>query len=207
MAQRNLADLYSRFCGRTDALLRDFLVVTPGPHVKFGETPAVTIIGYSRGFLVNRLFHLWAEFCRLVVIESALGGCRTLSGTILVNAPNISRVSDIPPIINERAIAGPGLNWGAPRWTAQRANTLKLANRSQISLGLGSAPYDTWRRVRNFVIHPNPYTRAEFDVVAFRYSLIGVEPGDLLLLRLPGGGTVMESWLQDFKDAAMNVIR
>ena len=207
MAQRNLAELYGRFCGRTDALLRDFLVEAPGTLTQFGETPAVTIVGYSRGFLVNRLFHLWGEFCRLVVIQSALGGCRTLSGTILNNAPNISHVSDIPPIINARAIAGPGLFWGAPTWTTQRANTLQLANRSHISLGVWSAPYDTWRRVRNFVIHPNPHTRAEFDVVAFRYSLIGAEPGDLLLLRLPGGGTVMESWLQDFKDAALNVIR
>ena len=207
MAQRKLADLYSRFCGRTDALLRDFLVVTPGPLAGFGDTPAVTIIGYSRGFLVNRLFHLWGEFCRLVVIESALGGCRTLSGTILGNAPNISRISDIPPIIKMPSIAGPQLRWEDPSWTARQANTLMLANRSQISLGVGSAPYDAWRRVRNFVIHPNPHTRAEFEVVALRFSLIRAEPDELLLSRLPGGGTVMESWVQDFKDAALNVIR
>ena len=206
MAQRNLADLYSRFCGRTDALLRDFLVVVPAPLTTFGKTPAINIVANNRRFLVNRLFHLWGEFCRLAVIESALGGCRTLSGSILGSAPNISRVSDIPPIISQPSISGPRLRWGDPTWTTKQVNTLMLANRSQIILGVTSAPYDTWRRVRNFVIHPNPHTRAEFDTVAFRFSLIGAEPEDVLITRLPGGGTVMESWIQDFNIAAMNVI-
>lgn len=207
MAQRNLAGVYGRFCGRTDALLRDFLVATPGPITRFGEASAITIVGYSRGFLVNRLFHLWGEFCRLIVIESALGGCRTLSGIVLANAPNIFRISDIPPKIRMRPIAGPGLRWEDPSWTTKQANTLMLANRSQISLGVGSAPYDAFRRVRNFVIHPNPHTQAEFAVVALRFSFLSAKPEDLLLSRLPGGGTVMESWVQDFQVAALNVIR
>ena len=105
------------------------------------------------------------------------------------------------------SIAGPGLRWEDPSWTTKQANTLMLANRAQISLGVGSAPYDNFRRVRNFVIHSNPHTRAEFDFVAVSHSLIGAEPEALLLSRLPGGGTVMEAWMEEFKLAALNVIR
>jgi len=207
MAQRSLADLYGRFSGRVDALSREFLVAPPSPLVTFGETPVRTIISYSRGFLVNRLFHLWGEFCRLVVIQSALGGCRTLSGVTLLNAPNISRLSDIPHIIKQSSTAGPSLNWGEPFWTAKQVNTLMLANRAQIVLGVGSAPFDTFRRVRNFVVHPNPHTREKFDEIVFPgFLVVGAEAEDLLLYRLPGGGTVFEAWGQEFKNAALNVV-
>jgi len=81
-----------------------------------------------------------------------------------------------------------------------------VTNRAQIVLGLGAAPYDTFRRVRNLIVHPNAHTRAEFELIPVGFPLVGVEAEDLLLSRLPGGGTVFEDWGQDFKVAAMNVV-
>ena len=188
-------------------MLRDFLVASPSPPVTFGEMAVDTLLGYSRGFLVNRLLHLWGEFCRRLVVTSALGGCRTLNGVVISIAPTIACASDIPKVIKEKSLTGPGLNWGQPHWTTRNVNELKLANRQQINLGIGAAPYDDFRRVRNFVVHCNPQTRSEFEVVAVTYSLIGVEPDDLLLYRLPGGGTVMEGWVRDFQSAALNAVR
>ena len=207
MAQRNLADFYGRFYGRTETLLLDFLVAPPSPPVTFGEMPVDTLLGYSRGFLVNRLLHLWGEFCRRLVVASALGGCRTLNGAAINIAPTIACASDIPRVIKARSLTGPGLRWGQPDWTIRNVNELKLGNREQVKLGIGAAPYDDFRRVRNFVVHCNPHTRAEFEVVAVTYSLVGADPDDLLLHRLPGGGTVMEGWVRDFQSAALNAVR
>ena len=55
--------------------------------------------------------------------------------------------------------------------------------------------------------HSNSYTRLGFDTVAVTYSLIGASVDDFLLHRLPGGGTVMEGWVRDFQDAALDAVR
>ena len=207
MAQRKLSDLYAHFAGRTEALLRHFLTMPPTAPVTLNGMTTDRLFGYSRGFLVNRLFHLWGEFCRGLVVASALGGYKRLNGVLVGRAPNISRPSDIPQVIKEKSVAGPGLRWEDPTWTARKVNQLQLNNGRQILLGIGAAPYDDLRRVRNFVVHPNPHTRSEFEVVAVTYSLFGVDSDDLLLHRLPGGGTVMEGWVRDLQSAALDAVR
>ena len=207
MAQRKLSDLYVHFSGRTDTLLRHFLTMPPSTPLTLNGMATDRLFGYSRGFLVNRLFHLWGEFVRGLVVASALGGCIRLNGVIVGSAPNISHQSDIPQIIKEKSVAGPGLRWEDPNWTAGKVRRLQLSNAQQILLGIGAAPYDDLRRVRNFVVHPNPHTRLEFEAVAFRYSLFGVDSVDLLLHRLPGGGTVLEGWILDLQSAALEAVR
>lgn len=207
MAQSQLASFYSGFYARTDLLLRHFSITPLSPVTINEEVSFETLIRYSRGFLVNRLFHLWGEFCRHVVVASALGGYRTLGGVLLSGAPQIGNLDDILRMFNERSITGPRLRWGDPRWTVNNAKKIQPANLNQITLGIGAAPYDDFRRVRNFMVHSNPYTRSEFEMVAISYSLFGANAEDLLLHRLPGGGTVMESWVLDFQAAALNAVR
>ena len=207
MAQRKLSDLYVHFSGRTDTLLRHFLTMPPSAPLTLNGMATDRLFGNSRGYLVNRLFHLWGEFVRGLVVTSALGGCVRLSGAAVLSAPNISRPSDIPQVIKEKSVAGPGLRWEDPNWTATKVGRLQLSNAQQILLGIGAAPYDDLRRVRNFVVHPNPHTRSEFEAVALAYSLFGVDSVDLLLHRLPGGGTVLEGWIRDLQSAALDAVR
>ena len=207
MSQRKLASFYGSFHGRTEAVLRDFSLAPPTPYVEFDGVSMARVLSHSRGFLVNRLSHLWGEFCRHVVVASALGGYRTLNGVLLTSAPQIGGVPDILTAIGATSMTGPGLNWGYPTWTVKRVSTIQPANRNHITLGIGSAPFEEFRCVRNFVIHSNPHTRSEFDAVAATYSLVGVLPDDLLRHRLPGGGTVMESWIRKFQMAALEVVR
>ena len=188
-------------------LLHHFLLVPSQWPAVVGDVPISTLLPYSRGFLVNRLFHLWSEFCRHVVTASALGGYTTLSGVHLTGAQGITTISDILSTIKVNSISGPGLRWGDPSWTVQKANKIQPANLQQIKLGVGAVPYDDFRRVRNFIIHSNPHTRSEFDTVALRYSLFGVSSDDLLLHRLPGGATIMEGWVRDFQLAALDTVR
>lgn len=207
MVQRKLSSFYSSFCARTDLLLHHFLLFPPCGPMLLGNVPVSTLLPYSRGYLVNRLFHLWGEFCRHVVTASALGGYKTLNGNKLTGAQGISNISDILAIIKEASLSGPGLRWGEPAWTVRKANKIQPVNLQQITLGISAVPYDEFRRVRNFIIHSNPHTRSEFDMLATRYSLFGASADDLLLHRLPGGATVMEGWVRDFQIAALDVVR
>ena len=206
MIQRTLGSFYGSFYGRTDGLLRDFLMVSPSPVVGVDSLQTDRLLGYSRGFLVNRLLHLWGEFCRGVVMASALGGYRTLSGVLLANAPQIASLPDILTAIGRSSMTGPGLRWGDPVWTAQKVWTIQPANVHQITLGIGTAPYTNFAKVRNFVVGQSAYAFA-VRFCCLRVLLIGVSADDLLLHRLPGGGTVMESWVRDFQYAALNAVR
>ena len=188
-------------------LLRHFLLGPPHRPVLVNNVSVSTLLPYSRGFLVNRFFHLWGEFCRHVVTASALGGYTTLHGMHLTGAQGIANVFDILSTIKMTSISGPGLRWGDPSWTVQKANKIQPANLQQITLGVSAVPYDDLRRVRNFIIHSNPHTRSEFNSVALRYSLIGVTADGLLLHKLPGGATVMEGWVRDFQLAALETVR
>lgn len=207
MAQRNLAKFYDRFSRRTDELLNDCLTSPPILPIMIGETPVDRLLLYSQGFLVNRLFHLWGELCRSLVEASAIGGYSTLGGHAITRAPNIKYKSDIPKLINVRSLAGPGLKWEDPAWTSKRIDTLQLANGQQLKLGIAAAPYEDFRRVRNFIIHTNPHTRGQFENVANRFLLFGVEPEVLLQYRVRGGGTLMETWVRQFQIAALNAVQ
>ena len=207
MAKRSLTSFYRGFRNRTDSLLSQFSVNSPSPHFEIDRVPVEIVLGHNRSFLVNRLFHLWGEFCRHVVVASALGDYHTLNGVQLSSAPQISSVSDIVLAIKEQSIIGPRLRWGDPTWTVKNLRIIQPVNLQQISLGIGAAPFDEFRRVRNFVIHSNSNTRQHFDRVAFRYSLLGATPDDLLLHRLPGGATIMENWVRAFQDSALEAVR
>ena len=207
MSQRELTRFYRRFHGKCELLLRDF-EAKPDPAFEMVDGMPIEIaLKNSRLFLVNRMLHLWGEFCRQVVVASAIGGYKTYGGKTLNSAPNIKRSSDVLRVMQTTSITGPRINWHDPRWTLQKASAIQPDNLNEITLGIGAAPYDHFRRVRNFVIHSNAHTRAEFNTVALGFSLLGVSADELLTWRLPGGGTVMESWVRDFQNAALNVVR
>ena len=207
MPQRTLSIFYRKFYGKTDFVLRDFLVASPANHLDLSGVSVDVVLRHSRNSLMNRLFHLWGEFCRHVIVASALGGYTTVGGSFLMGAPNIQNISDILSTMRVSSITGPNIRWGDPQWTLAKLNVIRPANLQQIMLGVGSAPYDEFRRVRNFVIHSNPHTRSNFDSVAVSYSLVGVDADDLLLHRLAGGGTIMENWVRDFQAAALDAVR
>ena len=207
MAQRNLRELHSHFLARTDRLLDEFLIVPPAPPTTVGTIDSDKLIENSRGFLVNRLFHIWGEFCMSLVVASAIGGYRTLKGVLINNAPGIRHVSDIPSVINERSIVGPRIHWEDPTWTASKVSLLRPANQHQITLGITAVPFLDFRSVRHFVVHPNSHTKVGFESVTRKHSLFRVGPYDLLLHRLPGGSTVLEGWVREFQIAAHTAVQ
>ena len=66
-------------------------------------------------FQMIRIQHLWGEFCRELVVRSAMGGCTTRTGNQLSRVPHVSRVSDLPKV-TKLAFAGRGSNWEEPKF-------------------------------------------------------------------------------------------
>ena len=207
MAQRNLRELYSHFLARTDRLLDEFLIVPQASPATVDANEFAKLIENNRRFLVNRLFHLWGEFCMSLVVASAIGGYRTLKGVLISNAPGIRHASDIPSVIKERSIVGPRIRWEDPVWTTGKVSLLQPANQHQITLGIAAVPFEDVRSVRHFVVHPNRHTKNGFESVTRKHSLFRVGPSDLLLHRLPGGSTVLEGWVQEFQIAAHTAVQ
>ncbi len=204
MSVQKFGYVYSRFVTRTNLI--GIGIWTPLPSDP--EESARCEIIHSAGAvqLLNRLLHLWGEYCRHLTLLSALGGSRTLGGSPIAAAPGISTVSDVRNKIRPRFV-GPGTRWEDPHWALNHAVQLQITNINQISLGLGAAPAQEVKTIRNFLIHPNEHTNAEYLNLARTLGQPRLRPWILLRNRLPGGGTILESWITDFQNAAYNAAR
>ncbi len=188
-----------RFEFRTSGLVSDLQVVLP--PASGGQAACAPLHRSGRLFLVIRLLGLWSEFSRQLVVLSALGGLVTTSGTVLAPAPGVSRFSDIASTL-KKPLSGPGANWHWPTYSVGAAQDLKVANYTQISLGLGSANIQPIMAVRNFLAHPGHHSATEYRNFTQSIGLRGYDPDDLVLHKIPGGATLFETWVKDVQNAA-----
>jgi len=202
MSLNRLKVAYSRFLIRSDSVLRLFLSLDSKSPKYIGTVYHQN----ARYFLIHRLLHLWSEFCRSVVVMSALGNCLSLSEQLIPAAPGISSYKDVSVLVKPR-LSGPGTRWENPSWASYQASQLGVTNQSQLSLGFGGAPFNNYRIVRNFVIHPNSFTRSEYVQLTRNFGKLGLGPEALLVSPVAGGATQLETWVIDFQVAALNAIR
>ena len=163
------------------------------------------ILRAARLFFVVRLVSLWSEFCRNLVVTSALGRARTINGTIIPAAPGITSVHDISTRV-KAPLSGPGANWHWPAVSVGAANSLGVANYTQLSLGIGGADIAPVIAVRNFIAHPGALSNAEFKSQAKKMGagISAQDPDDLVTTRIAGGASVFEGWVSDLRTAAKN---
>ncbi len=162
-------------------------------------------------FLVVRLQHLWGEFCRELVVRSAIGDCVTRTGVYVPPAPEVKRVSDLPTIakrFSKRPFTGLGAQWEVPSITIGRARDLQLANYNQINLGLSTVNFieDRLKPIRNFIVHPSVSSASRYDQAARSLNSSGLPPVQLLNRRLPGGATILGIWISQLETAAWNAV-
>ena len=200
MAIRKLGSIYARFYYRTDQIAETFR--TPLPSNPQEALICQPLHQAGEVQLVNRLLVLWGEYCRNLVILSSLGGMLTLGNELLAPAPDITGSSRIRLKLGKAFGAGPGTHWDDSDWVYKRIDSLQPENADKIRQGLANAPVENLKAVRNYLIHPNQHTAANYQGLARQFSYISLEPKELLSNRLPGGGTVLESWVVDFQDAA-----
>lgn len=195
-----------RFITRTDALVSRFDSPLPRDPVERQLCRQVHV--EHALYLVIRLQQVWADFCRELVLLSALGRFQTLSGRFLPPAPSVGGMADIQALAAKAKmrLAGPGANWHLPHFAVQLANSLSVANYAQISSGLGAANVSDLTTTRNYIVHPNIFTRQAFVKTVRNLGLFGVDPYELLISPTVGGAKLFEIWVADLQMAAGNAV-
>ena len=210
MRIKSLTHLYGSFSRRSSSLAIKRSTPFPVDPVERDSCEPIHQDGVS--FLVVRLQTLWAEFCRELILRSAIGGCATRTIQSLPAASNVKIVKDVQTIVETQSpkgkFVGFGARWEEPTYAIQQAQKLRVANFQNISLGLGSAATDctNLKVVRNFIVHPNQHTRGRYDQMALVLGFYGLAPSELVNQRPQGGPTIFDYWVMNLENAARNAV-
>ncbi len=204
MGEGNLATLYSRFHSRTARLVECFKSSAPSTPAHGEACRALETEGREREIIKLQMY--WGEFCRELVLRSAMGGWRTLAGNTLGPA-SVMRRHDV--IRTARRMSnGAHPPWHVPSFCGNVVSQIGTQNQGQIQMGLGIvAPVQDLLDVRNYVVHPSQVTETAFRRVGMSYGQPRATPSALLSSEGPGGGTLFETWVENLRDAARAAIR
>ena len=206
MRTKPLSRLYDSYERRSQLLNARFSARLPQDPIQMAVCDPIHRDG--RAHLVVRLQHLWGEFCKELIVRSAIGGCETRTGQALPRVSNVKRVSDIPKAIGTQ-LAGPRAKWEEPSFTIGHASRLHVANYNAISIGLSSislANITNIKCLRNYLVHPNSFTGRQYAQMAGSLGFRGLMPDQLLSQFLPGSVTMFEAWVSDLLSAAWDAV-
>ena len=197
-----ITEHYAHFVSRTDRMMaryNDTLAADGKDRLIEIETRRE-----SRLFCVVRLQHLWGEFCRELLVRSAVGGAFTIDGTYLTRAQGINRavdvVQEVRKVVRRNIIA-----WHVPDVAVRATNSVAPANKTQILAGLSmNNPVDDIRAVRNYVVHPNVESRRRYNNVARKFGVFDTDPDALLRSSISRGNTTLfEDWVIQLQEIAL----
>lgn len=150
-----LGRIYSAYSHASSRIVRGF---TAHP-TEFDTSTCSDAHGLTREAALIQLQDRWNGFCRSLILRSAVGGIRTLSGLNLVRAYSSEAAA-------LQALRGTftgrdrkGANW-EPKWfdpseAIDAASRLVIPNYATVSAALGAtpSPLEELRCVRNFFAH------------------------------------------------------
>lgn len=204
MSKHNLAIVYSRFFARTERLVKSFNAAIPSRPIHGEYCQALQRDARERE--VVKLQLCWGQFCRELIIRSAAGRYRTLTGqqlppgtmsspsSILTEARSLCRKAYFP--------------WHMPTRCCDLAIRIGAPNAGQIKAGLSvTAPVDDLLAVRNYIEHPSRHSQIRFRRVAIKYGQPQLGPVVLLSTRLSNGRTLFEHWVESFRLMAEIAVR
>ena len=205
MRTKPLTYIYGLYRSRSQTLVGRLATKLPTDQVEAKQCEPVHHDGLA--FQVIRLQHLWGEFCRELVVRSAMGGCTTRTGTRLSRVSRVSRVSDLPKV-TKSPFAGRGSNWEEPKFRLKQADNLSIANYVEVNLGISSAStvLADLKIVRNCLTHPNQATAKIYDQLARQHGFRGLSPDQFLQQLTTGGATIYEAWSQILIVAAWHAV-
>lgn len=190
MAKRTLHFYYARFATQTYRLLQ---VVCAPAITPSCELPHV----YSALFSAVRLQFLWGEFCKRIIIESALGNVSTASGRTLSTR---KKRQDIELDVKR-------VRWHLREEPSKIAFKWRIENYDQVTSGLALAyaPIDEVNRFRNYLVHPGKNSRGK--LVSFHRISLNFDPYGFLSEIIPGGISRFENWVDVMRVAAYESVK
>lgn len=154
---------------------------------------------------VIRLHDSWARFSRELIVLSAGGQPVTMSGQHLTLAPNISKISDVIPVLMatyKKKRYEP--YWARASEAIDSAQRLQVANFSQISSSIGSvnSPADDIRVIRNYYCHRSKSAADEIRGMPWYLSGQKFDPWGIPAMPVTGGISFFESWVFQLRSIA-----
>ena len=162
------------------------------------------IHGQERDILKLQLY--WGEFCRGLVIKSAIGGYETLTGNVLIR----TRVSSISAInmVAKQLCGYSHFPWHVPSYCTNLAQKIGTSNYAQIKAGLSlTAPINDLLIIRNYITHPSKQNQIAYKRVAINHGQPQVAPTKLLSGRVSSGRTLFVSWVDSLRLMAEIAVR
>ncbi len=157
--------------------------------------------------MIIRLQLLWGQFCRELVVTSAVGGCQTITGTVLGPGAAITDPNDIKRVVNKEARGRPP-PWHKPKFAVTIAQNLGTQNFRQVQLALSRvSPVDDLKTVRDYIVHPWESTRLAYMQVNRNLKAPGIDPVSLLAIQGRDGSSTFKRWVVQLQDIALDAIR
>jgi hypothetical protein len=191
---------FERECRRIDVLIQRALAVRVDDPILFESIVSHAII---------RLHDCWAVRCRAVILRSAIGGARTVTGNVLPAGSRLTR--RVPPLSCLRATWGRTVmgrtwepDWHIPAVSIRAAQLLGLRNETEIRNGLGAClAADEVRIVRNVIAHSLPATWSRLRSLQRDLGNHALErPADFAVNRVGGvGPRHIDDWMGDLRSS------
>lgn len=164
--------------------------------------------GFGEAVLTFALQVAWSDFCRDLVVVSALGTRRSrgasigsVSGIRSMQSAEELVMKNARNTVTERRLSN--FVWHATWFTIDVGAKVGLQNQSQLELHLGSAlAPEQIARFRNYLAHPEASARARYDGLLAKLGMPGVEPEDLLHKELRPGVPVFTHWVRELQRVA-----
>lgn len=169
---------------------------------------AKSIIAYC----IIKLHDQWNSRCRELILKSALGNCRTLSGTLLPRATPINPVQKLRNIWsrNKPMDVSWEPDWHVPAVSVRAATLLGIANSQTVTNAISAVTIvDSLRWTRNVVTHELPRTYKMFrKIQSSLFNPPSLCPSDYVIQRIPGTtDLIIDIWMDEMKLALRAAIR
>lgn len=209
MSATSLVTIYDRFVSESQEIEMRFQAPTPTDPSYMGSCGVVH--PYAQEMCAIRLYIVWEQFCRDLLILSAISSPVTGSGITLTPVPDLhSDIEVIKKLAKLNNVSQTNLHWGIPSDCIKYAQQLKLSNYANISAGIGLTPNpaDNLRCIRNYFAHRSNDTALRLQSVAVALGL-PISTGGLQIIwqLLHGGITVFASWLDELETIASLAIQ
>jgi len=205
MPRKTIAEVYKRFLKRTSHLVSifDYQMDISKSYASVEE-----VNKYIRSFILIRLHVAWANFCRELIINSAIGGHNTASGILLSKGTAVTDWNSIRLTLQNQSRTY-HIPWHIAHHSLRIAQILGIQNYNQVSSALGSPSHiDCILAMRNFLTHPNEVSKMEYDNALVNIGInYRIEPLSLLKTRVTGGASLFGLWVSELQNMAESSIQ
>jgi len=155
-------------------------------------------------FCVIKLHDQWNARCRELIVRSALGNCRTLSGVVLPRSVPVNPLQILRNVWSIHGVMASSWepDWHVPSVSVRAAGLLGIANYHTVTNAISAVTIvENLRWTRNAVAHELPRTYKMFrSIQAFWFNPPSYCPSDYAIQRVPGTtDLIIDKWMDELK--------